>query len=84
QELFSGVESKYCIAEVSPRTLAAGMRLAEPLQLDNGLLVAPAGTDVDRSLLDIVGNHIACYQGHNPFPAQIKVTIRASSSIADS
>ncbi len=79
QELCSGVENKYCIAEVSPRNLAAGMRLAEPLKLENGLLVAPAGTDVDRNLMEIVRNHIACYQG-NPFSPQIKVTVRTSVS----
>lgn len=80
QKLFSVVDNKYCLAEVSTRNLGAGMRLAEPLQLENGLLVAPAGTDVDRNLLEIVRNHIACYQGDNPFPAQIKVTVRAGSS----
>lgn len=80
QELFSVADNKYCLMEVSPKRLAAGMRLADPLRLENGFLVAPAGSDVDRNLLEIVRNHIACYQG-NPFSKKIKVTVRAGSTI---
>lgn len=80
QELFSVAESKYCIEEVSPKRLAPGMRLAEPLRLENGFLVAPAGTDVDRNIMEIVRNHIACYQ-KNPFSKKIKVTVRVGTPI---
>ena len=81
QELFSVAESKYCIAEVSPKRLAPGMRLVEPLRLENGFLVAPVGTDVDRNIMEIVRNHIACYQ-KNPFSKKIKVTVRVGTPIS--
>ncbi|MGE4550584.1 MAG: hypothetical protein AAEJ57_04275, partial [Opitutales bacterium] len=77
QKLFSVAENKYRIAEVLPRNFAGGMRLAEPLVLENGFLVAPAGTDVDRNILEIVRNHIAC-SNDNPFAKKtFKVTVRA-------
>ena len=76
QELYSVAESKYRIMEVSPKNFAVGMRLAEPLRLKDGFLIAPVGTDVDRNIMEIVRNHIACYQG-NPFSKKIKVTVRA-------
>ena len=80
QQLYSVAESKYRIMEVSPKNFAVGMRLAEPLRLEDGFLIAPVGTDVDRNIMEIVRNHIACYQG-NPFSKKIKVTVRAVTTI---
>jgi response regulator RpfG family c-di-GMP phosphodiesterase len=77
QKLFSVAENKYRISEVAPKNFAGGMRLAEPLVLENGFLVAPAGTDISRNILEIVRNHIACSH-ENPFAKKtFKVTVRA-------
>ena len=52
------------------------MRLAQELRLDSGFLVAPSGTDVDKHFIQIVRNHVACYE-QSPFPKKILVTVRA-------
>jgi hypothetical protein len=48
------------------------MRLEEDLLLEESMLIASAGADVDRSLLKIIRNYISCYTDF-PFPQKIKV-----------
>ena len=43
---------------------------ASELRMDNGFLVAPSGTDVDRHFMQIVRNHLACSET-SPFPKRI-------------
>ena len=66
--------SNYVLSEIEPRNLAEGMRLSEDLLLEGSMLIASAGADIDRSLLKIIRNYIACYST-SPFPARMKVMI---------
>jgi len=50
------------------------MRLDEDLLLDGAMLIAAAGSDIDRSLLKIIRNYISCYSEF-PFPRKINVLI---------
>ena len=58
--------------EISTLDLAEGMRLEEDLMLEESMLIASAGADVDRALLKIIKNYISCYQDF-PFPEKIKI-----------
>lgn len=75
--LHSIADQKYRVEEVLLKNLEPGMRLAQELRLDSGFLVAPSGTDVDRHFIQIVRNHVACYE-QSPFPKKILVTVRAA------
>ena len=67
------VESgSFSIVEISTQDLTEGMRLEEDLLLEESMLIASAGADVDRSLLKIIINYISCYTDF-PFPKKIKV-----------
>ena len=66
--------SSYTLSEIEPRNLAEGMRLDQDLLLEDSMLIASAGADIDRSLLKIIRNYISCYSV-SPFPAKIKVMI---------
>ena len=67
------VESgSFSIVEISTQDLTEGMRLEEDLLLEESMLIASAGADVDRSLLKIIRNYISCYTDF-PFPQKIKV-----------
>jgi hypothetical protein len=58
--------------EISTLDLAEGMRLEEDLMLEESMLIASAGADVDRALLKIIKNYISCYHDF-PFPEKIKI-----------
>jgi len=62
------------LEEIDTRNLAEGMRLDEDLLLDGAMLIAAAGSDIDRSLLKIIRNYISCYSEF-PFPRKINVLI---------
>ena len=70
-------DEKYRLEEVLVKNLEPGMRLADELRHDSGMLVAPSGTDIDRHFIRVVRNHLACYE-KSPFPARILVTVRAT------
>ena len=48
------------------------MWLEEDLLLEDSMLIASAGTDIDRSILKIIRNYISCY-GEFPFQKKIRV-----------
>ena len=60
------------IHEINTLDLAEGMRLEEDLMLEESMLIASAGADVDHALLKIIKNYISCYQKF-PFPEKIIV-----------
>lgn len=64
----------YTIEEIDTRNLTEGMRLDQDLFLDDSMLIASSGSDIDRSLLKIIRNYISCYSQF-PFPKKIKVLI---------
>ncbi len=70
---FLNAESgNFSIHEINTLDLAEGMRLEEDLMLEESMLIASAGADVDHALLKIIKNYISCYQKF-PFPAKIIV-----------
>lgn len=62
----------FSIIEINTQDLREGMRLEEDLILEDSMLIASAGADVDRPLLKIIRNYISCYTDF-PFPKKIKV-----------
>ena len=66
----------YQLAKISPRELDIGMILMEDLLLEEGMLIASGGADVDRQLLKVIRNYISCYEEF-PFPKEISVKIPA-------
>ena len=62
----------YELAKISPKDLEAGMILVEDLLLQEGMLIASGGADVDRQLLKVIRNYISCYREF-PFPKEIFV-----------
>lgn len=66
----------YQLAKISPRELEIGMILMEDLLLEEGMLIASGGADVDRQLLKVIRNYISCYEEF-PFPKEISVKIPA-------
>jgi len=64
----------YSIEEIDTRKLEEGMRLNQDLLLDDSMLIASSGADIDRSLLKIIRNYISCYSQF-PFPKRINVLI---------
>ena len=67
-------EQQFRLEEIPIRKLEIGMRLAQELRLEDGLLVASCGADVDRQLLKVVRNYISCF-AESPFPKKIQVTV---------
>lgn len=80
ESLFAKARSRYLVQEVSVRKLDLGMRLAEDLRLERGFLVAPRGTDVDAHLIQVVRNYLSCHK-RNPFPKQVKVSLRGGEPL---
>ncbi len=66
--------NSYSLEEIDTKDLAEGMRLNEDLLLEDSMLIASSGADIDRSLLKIVRNYISCYSEF-PFPKKINVLI---------
>ncbi len=64
----------YSLEEIDTRKLEEGMRLNEDLLLDGSMLIASSGADIDRALLKVIRNYIACYSQF-PFPKKINVMI---------
>ena len=62
----------YQLSKISPRELEIGMILMEDLHLEEGMLIASGGADVDRQLLKVIRNYISCYEEF-PFPKEISV-----------
>ena len=54
-----------------------GMRLTQELRLDDGFLIAAAGTDVDGQLLKVIRNYNSCY-AESPFPKKVQVLVPAN------
>jgi hypothetical protein len=50
------------------------MRLKEDLLLEESMLIASSGADIDRALLKIIKNYSYCYSNF-PFPQKIQVLI---------
>ena len=70
-------QNNYTLEEISTRDLKEGMRLKDDLLLQEQLLIASGGADIDRQLLKVVRNYISCYSEF-PFPKKIKVLIPVS------
>ena len=64
----------YQLQEISFKKLEIGMRLAQDLKLDDGMLVASSGADIDGQLLKVIKNYQFCYE-ESPFPKKIQVTV---------
>ena len=73
-EILNASQNNFTLDELSPRDLKEGMRLKDDLYLQETLLIASAGADIDRQLLKVVRNYISCYSEF-PFPRKIKVLI---------
>jgi CheY-like chemotaxis protein len=73
-EILNASQNNFSLDELSPRDLKEGMRLKDDLYLQENLLIASAGADIDRQLLKVVRNYISCYSEF-PFPRKIKVLI---------
>ena len=76
QQYLSVSSEIYKLAQISPRDLGKGMILVEDLFLQEGMLIASGGADVDRQLLKVIRNYISCYEEF-PFPKEISVKIPA-------
>ena len=62
------------LQEISIAEIDIGMRLSQELRLDDGFLIAAAGTDVDRQLLKVIRNYNSCYED-SPFPKKVQVLV---------
>jgi len=76
QRYLSLSSETYKLSRISPRELVIGMILMEDLLLEEGMLIASGGADVDRQLLKVIRNYISCYEEF-PFPKEISVKIPA-------
>jgi hypothetical protein len=65
------------LQEIKIEEIDIGMRLSQELRLDDGFLIAAAGTDVDRQLLKVIRNYNSCY-ADSPFPSKVQVIVPAS------
>jgi hypothetical protein len=63
--------------ELSYKKFMEGMILAEDLLLQESMLIASSGADIDRHLLKVIKNYASCYSD-DPFPKKIKVLIPVS------
>lgn len=75
-EAFEGMislsESNSVLMDVTVKQLAIGMRLIKELRMQDGFLVASAGTYIDRQLYKVIRNYNSCFD-ENPFPSKIQV-----------
>ena len=62
------------LQEISIGDIDIGMRLSQELRLNDGFLIAAAGTDVDRQLLKVIRNYNSCYED-SPFPKKVQVLV---------
>ena len=69
--------SKFEMDELSYKKFMEGMILAEDLLLQESMLIASSGADIDRHLLKVIKNYASCYSD-DPFPKKIKVLIPVS------
>lgn len=67
-------EETSTLQEIKIDDIDIGMRLSQELRLDDGFLIAAAGTDVDRQLLKVIRNYNSCY-AESPFPKRIQVIV---------
>ena len=67
-------EETSTLQEIKIDDIDIGMRLSQELKLDDGFLIAAAGTDVDRQLLKVIRNYNSCY-AESPFPKRIQVIV---------
>ena len=65
-------ESNSVLMDVTVKQLAIGMRLIKELRMQDGFLVASAGTYIDRQLYKVIRNYNSCFD-ENPFPSKIQV-----------
>ena len=66
--------SSFTMNEIHSKDFKEGMILAEDLLLQENMLIASSGADIDRHLLKVIRNYTSCYS-ENPFPEKIKVMI---------
>lgn len=67
-------EETSTLQEIKIDDIDIGMRLSQELRLDDGFLIAAAGTDVDRQLLKVIRNYKSCY-AESPFPKRVQVIV---------
>ena len=67
-------EETSTLQEIKIDDIDIGMRLSQELRLDDGFLIAAAGTDVDRQLLKVIRNYNSCY-AESPFPKRVQVIV---------
>lgn len=67
-------EETSTLQEIKIDDIDIGMRLSQELRLDDGFLIAAAGTDVDRQLLKVIRNYNSCY-AETPFPKRVQVIV---------
>lgn len=67
-------EETSTLQEIKIDDIDIGMRLSQELKLDDGFLIAAAGTDVDRQLLKVIRNYNSCY-AESPFPKRVQVIV---------
>lgn len=65
---------KFSLIELNYKKFAEGMILAEDLLLQEDMLIASSGAEIDRHLLKVISNYASCYS-ESPFPDKIKVMI---------
>jgi response regulator RpfG family c-di-GMP phosphodiesterase len=73
-ELLLVAGQSYKLEEVSLKKLEVGMRLAQDLKLNDGMLVASSGADIDGQLLKVIRNYESCYEVC-PFPKKLQVSV---------
>jgi len=67
-------EASFTMNEIQSKDFKEGMILAEDLLLQENMLIASSGADIDRHLLKVIRNYTSCYS-ENPFPEKIKVMV---------
>jgi len=73
-DLLNSNSSNFQMNAIECKNLKEGMILAEDLLLQENMLIASSGADIDRHLLKVIRNYISCYS-ECPFPEKIKVMI---------
>jgi CheY-like chemotaxis protein len=66
--------TSFTMSEIHIKHFREGMILAENLLLQENMLIASSGADIDRHLLKVINNYSSCYS-ENPFPNKVKVMI---------
>jgi len=65
---------QFSLIELNYKKFAEGMILAEDLLLQENMLIASSGANIDRHLLKVISNYSSCYS-ESPFPDKIKVMV---------